>query len=52
MEIAKFTTRAQEAIAAAIQAATGRGNTQLEALHLLEALLGQSDTVVPPLLEA
>ncbi len=52
MEISKFTTRTQEAIAAAIQAATGRGNTQLEALHLLEALLGQSDTVVPPLLEA
>ncbi len=52
MEISKFTTRTQEAIAAAIQAATGRGNTQLEALHLLEALLGQGDTVVPPLLEA
>ncbi len=52
MEISKFTTRTQEAIAAAIQAATSRGNTQLEALHLLDALLGQTDTVVPPLLEA
>ena len=52
MEISRFTTRTQEAIAAAIQAATSRGNTQLEALHLLEALLGQDDTVVGPLLEA
>jgi ATP-dependent Clp protease ATP-binding subunit ClpB len=52
MEIAKFTTRTQEAIASAIQAATGAGHTQLEGVHLLAALLAQPDTLVQPLLEA
>ncbi len=52
MEISKFTTRSQEAIAAAIQAATAAGHTQLEALHLLAALLDQRETLVRPLLEA
>ena len=52
MEISKFTTRTQEAIAQAIQGATGAGHTQLEALHLLDALLRQDDTLVRPLLEA
>jgi ATP-dependent Clp protease ATP-binding subunit ClpB len=52
MDISKFTTRTQEAIAAAIQAATGTGHTQLEGVHLLDALLGQSDTLVRPLLDA
>src|SRR5690349_21408778 len=52
MEISKFTTRSQEAIAAAIQAATGAGHSQLEAVHLLAALLEQRDTLVRSLLEA
>ena len=52
MEIAKFTTRTQEAIAAAIQAATGAGHSQLEAIHLLASLLDQDQTLVKPLLEA
>ncbi len=52
MEISKFTTRTQEAIASSIQAATGSGHSQLEAVHLLAALLAQSDTVVRPLIEA
>jgi ATP-dependent Clp protease ATP-binding subunit ClpB len=52
MEISKFTTRTQEAIAGAIQDATGAGHTQLEAIHLLAALLDQDDTLVKPLLEA
>jgi ATP-dependent Clp protease ATP-binding subunit ClpB len=52
MEISKFTTRTQEAIAGAIQAATGAGHTQLEGVHLLDALLGQTDTLVRPLLQA
>src|SRR3712207_831647 len=52
MEISKFTTRTQEAIAAAIQAANGAGHTQLEAVHLLHALLQQDDTLVRSLLEA
>ena len=52
MEISKFTTRTQEAIAAAIQRATGEGHSQLEAVHLLATLLDQPDTLVKPLLEA
>jgi len=52
MDISTFTTRAQEAIAGAIKAATGAGHSQLEAVHLLAALLDQDDTVVRPLLEA
>ena len=52
MEISKFTTRTQEAIAAAIQSATGAGNSQLDAVHLLAALLSQKETLVRPLLEA
>jgi ATP-dependent Clp protease ATP-binding subunit ClpB len=52
MEISKFTTRTQEAIAQAIQGATGAGHSQLEAVHLLVALLHQQDTLVRPLLEA
>src|SRR3712207_5648833 len=52
MDISKFTTRTQEAIAGAIQAATGAGHRQLEAVHLLDALLAQQDTLVRPLLTA
>jgi ATP-dependent Clp protease ATP-binding subunit ClpB len=52
MEISKFTTRTQEAIAQAIQGATGAGHSQLEAIHLLDALLRQDDTLVRPLLTA
>ena len=52
MDISKFTTRTQEAIAGAIQAATAAGHRQLEALHLLDALLGQQETLVRPLLTA
>ncbi len=52
MEISKFTTRTQEAIAAAIQTATAQGHSQLEAVHLLDSLLAQQDTLVAPLLEA
>ncbi len=52
MEISKFTTRTQEAIASAIQTATGHGHSQLEAIHLLDSLLTQQDTLVGPLLEA
>ena len=47
----KFTTRSQEALAAAIQAATAAGNPQLEPAHLLHALLAQQG-VATALLEA
>ncbi len=52
MDISKFTTRTQEAIAGAIQTATGSGHRQLEAVHLLGSLLDQQDTLVRPLLTA
>src|SRR3954447_6323041 len=52
MDSSKLTTRTQEAIAAAIQAATGSGHSQLDAVHLLAALLDQDDTLVKPLLRA
>src|SRR3954453_22000427 len=52
MDASKLTTRTQEAIAAAVQAATGSGHSQLDAVHLLVALLDQDDTLVKPLLRA
>src|SRR3954465_3210301 len=48
----KLTTRSQEAIAAAQRAAVGRGQAALEPLHLLLALLEQSDGIAGPLLTA
>ncbi len=47
----KFTTKSQEALAAAIQAATTAGNPQLEPAHLLQALLAQQG-VATALLDA
>jgi len=48
----KLTTRAQEAIAAAQRLAVDRGQAALEPLHLLLALLDQSDGIAGPLLQA
>jgi ATP-dependent Clp protease ATP-binding subunit ClpB len=48
----KLTTRAQEAIAAAQRLAVDRGQAALEPLHLLVALLEQSDGIGGPLLRA
>ncbi|WP_188037201.1 ATP-dependent chaperone ClpB [Actinotalea sp. JY-7885] len=48
----KFTTKSQEALAAAIQAATAGGNPQLEPVHLLDALLEQPGGVASALLDA
>jgi ATP-dependent Clp protease ATP-binding subunit ClpB len=48
----KFTTKSQEALAAAIQAATAAGNPQLEPVHLLDALLAQPGGVAAGLLDA
>src|SRR4051794_27861245 len=48
----KLTTRSQEAIAAAQRLAVGRGQAALEPLHLLLALLEQSDGIAGPLLKA
>jgi ATP-dependent Clp protease ATP-binding subunit ClpB len=48
----KLTTRSQEAVAAAQRLAVDRGQAALEPLHLLVALLEQSDGIAGPLLKA
>src|SRR5215212_6891454 len=52
MAQSKLTTRSQEAIAAAQRLAVDRGQAALEPLHLLTALLEQSDGIAVPLLKA
>ena len=47
----KLTIKAQEAVAAAQALASELGNPQIEPLHLLAALLRESDGVVAPLVE-
>jgi ATP-dependent Clp protease ATP-binding subunit ClpB len=48
----KLTTRSQEAFAAAQRLAVARGQAALEPLHLLAALLEQTDGIAGPLLTA
>ncbi len=48
----KLTTRSQEALAAAVQAATSKGNPNVDPVHLLAALLAQPGGVPAGLLEA
>ncbi len=48
----KLTTRSQEAVAAAIRAATSAGNPAVEPAHLLVALLDQPESTAPALLQA
>ncbi|TYP87916.1 ATP-dependent Clp protease ATP-binding subunit ClpB [Blastococcus xanthinilyticus] len=48
----KLTTRSQEAVAGAQRLAVGRGQAALEPLHLLAALLEQTDGIAGPLLTA
>ncbi len=47
----KLTIKSQEALQAAIDTARRKGNTQVEPLHLLAALLAQEGGVVSPILE-
>ncbi|MGI8900799.1 MAG: ATP-dependent chaperone ClpB [Nocardioides sp.] len=51
MDASKFTTRSQHAINDAIQRAASTGHAQVEALHLLTALLVQPEGIAGPLLE-
>ena len=51
MDLNKFTEKAQEAIIAAQKLAEDKRNTQIEAEHLLNALMSQQDGVVPQVLE-
>ena len=48
----KLTTKSQEALAAAVQAATAAGNPHVEPAHLLAALVAQPGGVPAGLLEA
>ena len=48
----KLTTRAQEAMAAAVRRTATDGHPQVEPAHLLSALLEQTDGVAPALLAA
>ncbi|MDF8265697.1 ATP-dependent chaperone ClpB [Luteipulveratus flavus] len=48
----QLTTKAQEALASAVQHATTSGHPQVEPAHLLLALTDQTDTTTAPLLEA
>ena len=52
MDASKFTTRSQQAINAAIEQAATSGHAQVEALHLLDALLKQPEGIIAPLLQA
>ena len=51
MDASKFTTRSQQAINDAIQRAAATGHAQVEALHVLTALLVQPEGIATPLLE-
>ncbi|WP_460436310.1 Clp protease N-terminal domain-containing protein, partial [Angustibacter speluncae] len=48
----KLTTKSQEALAAAVQAATTNGNPNVDPVHLLAALVAQPGGVPAGLLEA
>ncbi|QOR70275.1 ATP-dependent chaperone ClpB [Ruania alkalisoli] len=48
----KLTTKSQEAVSTAVQAAARAGHAQLEPVHLLSALLAQTDGVAVALLGA
>jgi ATP-dependent Clp protease ATP-binding subunit ClpB len=51
MQFNKFTNKAQEALMKAQEIASQLKHNQIDALHLLDALLRQEDSVVSPLLE-
>ena len=48
----EMTTKAQEAVSSALQAAGAAGNPQVEPIHLLEALIEQRESIALSLLEA
>ncbi|MFC5909647.1 ATP-dependent chaperone ClpB [Streptacidiphilus monticola] len=52
MDASKLTTKAQEALSAAIRQASGAGNPDVTPVHLLIALLEQPEGIARPLLEA
>ncbi len=52
MDLSTYTTRSQQALAAAVQAAAASGNPAVEPAHLLDALLSQPGGTAAPLLAA
>ena len=48
----QLTTKAQEALSVAVRSAATGGNPAVEPVHLMRALLGQSEGLTGPLLEA
>ena len=52
MDASKLTTKAQEALSAAIRQASSAGNPDVTPVHLLLALLEQPEGIAKPLLEA
>jgi ATP-dependent Clp protease ATP-binding subunit ClpB len=52
MDLAKFTTRSQQALGSAISAAAAAGNPAVEPAHLLSALLTQDGGTAAPLIQA
>ena len=51
MNLERFTLKSQEALQAMQAAASQRGHQEIKNLHLLEAMLQQSDTLVLPILQ-
>jgi ATP-dependent Clp protease ATP-binding subunit ClpB len=51
-DLSTFTTRSQQALAAAIQSAAAAGNPAVEPVHFLDALLAQQGGTTGPLLAA
>jgi ATP-dependent Clp protease ATP-binding subunit ClpB len=52
MDTYQLTTRSQEALSAAVQAAAAGGHPHVEPIHILAALLAPADGVPRPLIEA
>jgi len=52
MDASKLTTRSAQAVNAAIESSVTAGHAQVEALHLLDALLRQPEGIIHPLLQA
>ena len=51
MRLDRFTIKAQEALETAQKLAQGRGHQQVDALHLLQALVEQREGIVRPILQ-
>jgi len=52
LDLSTFTTRSQQALAAAVQSAAAAGNPAVEPVHLLDALVDQAGGTTGPLLAA